>query len=481
MESRIERISPVECRVHVEIPWTDVSGRLDAKMRDLKQRARLPGFRPGKVPPQVLERMFGKGVRQELAREMVDETFPSAVAQHATTPLTQPVLEASALESGKPFTYAARFEVPPAITPKDYTGVSVRRRKARADADKVEAELQRLREEHVELRPVEDGRTAAEPGDVWTVDVEGTLGEQRLSRKDLQIEIGKADGEFVPGLAEALAQLPVTAVGSSQVLEFLPPQDRLKEEFRGLQAKLTLGLRDVRHKWVPEVSDELAKDTGLAETAAGLREAVETRVRDEDADEAERDARRRLVEALLERNAFDPAPSMIGREVAAQVDLTRRQLQQSGLTFAAIGMSENELARRIRPQALFNVKAFLLLDAIGKAEGIDVDDATFDAEVVKLAEEQGQNLQRMRASMERSGELVLLRAQLREEKILDFLMERSVVEEVEELEIDAGETLAKADATPESTAGRRKRRTKSGGEAEEAGAGDGSDAAGDAD
>ncbi|MEX1364658.1 MAG: trigger factor family protein, partial [Nannocystaceae bacterium] len=216
MESSIERISAVECRVKVEIPWTDVSGRLDSKMRDLRKRARLPGFRPGKVPPQVLERMFGKGIREELAGEMVNETFQTAVTTHDTTPLTQPVLEEHHLVKGEPFTYQARFEVPPQVEPKDYKGVPVRRRPAKADPDKVTAEIERMREELSELRalPEDETREITKPLDVWTVDVEGQIGSQRVASKDVQLEIGSTKGEPVPGLAAALFDTRLDQVGS---------------------------------------------------------------------------------------------------------------------------------------------------------------------------------------------------------------------------------------------------------------------------
>ncbi|MCA9662759.1 MAG: trigger factor family protein, partial [Myxococcales bacterium] len=141
MESQIEKISAVEYRVRVEIPWETVSPRLSAKLRDLRRKARLPGFRPGKVPPQMIERLFGKSVRDELARELVDETFQNAVVQHSKVPLTQPALESNDLDNGKPFTYSARFEVPPEIEPKNYTGVEVRRRPAVIDESKVDARL----------------------------------------------------------------------------------------------------------------------------------------------------------------------------------------------------------------------------------------------------------------------------------------------------------------------------------------------------
>jgi len=431
MHSTIERISPVECRVKVEIPWSDISGRLDTKMRELTLRAKLPGFRPGKVPTHVIERRFGRGIRQELANDLVEETFASAIAQHATIPLTKPVVEASSLEGGSPFTYAARFEVAPEVTPKDYVGVPIRRRPAIAEPAKVEAELKRLQDQLTELRPLQEGleRTETQPGDVWIVDVDGTLGAQRISRKDVRVDIGGGATELVPGLGEAMAGLKLAQVGTVLPVKFTPPQAKVRAEQRGQEANLMLGLRDVRTKHVPALDDDFARDTEQADSLEELKEKLANTAREEDAERAERDARQRLVQTLLERNPFDPAPSMIAREIAAEVDHTKRQLAQQGLKLSALRTTEGELAARIRPQATLNVRAFLLLDAIGRAENLRVDEAQFEEELQKMAEQSGQNVARMRASMDKDGQLLLLRAQLREQKILDFLMERAVVTE----------------------------------------------------
>ena len=431
MKSSIERISSVECRVSVEIPWADVSGRLAGKMRDLRSRARIPGFRPGKVPAKVIERRFGKGVREELAGELVQETFQTAVAEHSTQPLTQPVLEKSSLELEAAFSYQARFEVRPEIEPKDYTGAPVRRRPTVVDDSKVDTRIKALQEKATELRPMpeDESRESTADGDVWTIDVEGTLGDQRISRKDVRVDIGVSENEFIPGLAASLAELKLSEVGSVKKISFTPPQENLRPELRDKEAALELGLREVRVKHVPELVDEFARDTGEADSFEELKTKITDEVRQEDADEAEREARRRLVETLIERNPFEPAPSMIRQEVAAQVDQTKRQLAQQGLGLSAIGTDENQLAQRIRPQATFNVKAFLLLDAIGNKEDLKVSDEDFDAELEKIAEDSGQVLARMRATMEKNGQLIMIRAQMREGKILDFLMDKAEVTE----------------------------------------------------
>lgn len=431
MESSIERISPVECRVKVEIPWTDVSGRLDDKMRDLRRRARLPGFRAGKVPAQVLEKRFGKGIREELAGELVQETFQTALGEHDTQPLTQPVVEESSLEKQEPFRYQARFEVRPEIEPKDYAGVAVRRRPAVVDETKIQADLDERQKKLTELRPLPDepGRKETQAGDVWTIDVEGTLGEQRVSRKDVRVDIGETEGEFLPGLSQALEGLQLSEVGSVKNITFTPPDDRIRAELRGQEAKLELGLREVRVKFVPELDDEFAKDTGDAETLDELKTKISDEIREADAAEAEREARQRLLTTLLEANEFEPAPSMVAREVSAKLEQTKRQLAQQGMRLEHLGTNEQQYAARIRPEALFNVKAFLLLDAIGKKEGIEVSDEDVQKRLEEMAEESGQNVDRMRASMEKSGQLLMVQAGLREERIFEFLMEKAEITE----------------------------------------------------
>ncbi|NVB39052.1 trigger factor [Pseudenhygromyxa sp. WMMC2535] len=444
MDSQIEQISPVECRVRVTVPWSDVGPRLDTKLRTLGKRARVPGFRPGKVPPKVLERMFGKSARQELVGELVEETFQTAVTSHEKRPLTQPVLENSSLEKGEDFTYAARFEVAPKIEPKDYTGVAVRRRPATVDEAKVEAEIAKKQEEFTEIRPIDreaDGaRTKTQAGDVWTIDINGSIGDSPLNRKDVEVEIGKETGEVVPGLGAALSELELSAVGGTTEVSFTPPEDRVKAEFHGAEIKLTVALRDVREKIVPERNDDFAQDTGEAETYAELEEKIRGKVRQEDADVAEREARQRLVEVLLERNEFEPAPSMINNEVRAQVQNFKRQLARQGMSLAQLGMNDGQLAENYRGQAQFSVRAFLLLEAIREAEGIDVSEEELNAEVEEMAEEQGQNPARLRATMERNNQLLLLRAQMREERVLDFLMERAEVTEAPDPEPEPEET-----------------------------------------
>lgn len=429
METTIERISAVECRVRVEIPWEDVRDRLGTKLKDLRRRARVPGFRPGKVPPQVIERMFGKSVRAELSGELVDETFPNACREHSTIALTKPVVEESQLDKGQAFKYAARFETPPELEVKDYVSVPVRRRPAVAEDSAIEAELDKKREELTEMQPIAEDEVGAETseGDVWTVDIDGTVGDERANRKDVSVEIGSETNEVVPGLAQAMKALKRDAVGGVLAVEFDLPEGRIRKDLVGKKAQLSLGLRDVKRKVVPELDDDFARDTGDAESLEELKNKIRSQLEEADGQRAEQEAQRRLVEALLERNEFEPPPSMISQEVKAQVDMYKRQLAQQGVRLEQVGMNDQQLASQIRPQAAFNVKAYLLLDAIGKAEDITVSEEDFEKELESMAKESGQNVARMKATMEKNGQLLVLRAQMREQRIFEFLMDKADV------------------------------------------------------
>jgi trigger factor len=449
MESQIEQITPVECRVSVTIPWVDVSPRLDTKLRELRKTARIPGFRQGKVPPTMIEKMFGKSVRAELARDLVQETFETAVVSHKTTPLTQPVLEDSSLEPGQAFTYKARFEVAPKIEPKDYLGVPVRRRPAIVDQAKVDALLQKKRDELTEIRPIEAGsREHTQAGDVWTIDIDGKIGGDPLARKDLQVEIGKEAGEFVPGLSKQLEGLELAAVGQTRTISFVPDESRVKEQYRGQEVKLTVALREVRQRVVPALDDDFARDTGEAESLTELQGKYADQVKQEDADVAERDARQRLVEALLERNPFDPAPSLVSREAQAQAQMFKQQLQRQGLSLKQLGMTDARLMASMRAQATFNVKAFLLLEAIREKESIDVTEEELDAEVREMAEAQGQNPARLRATMEKNNQILVLRAQMREDRVLEFLMGKAEITEAPDPEPEAPAEASSETAAP---------------------------------
>lgn len=436
MSSQFERISPVECRVNVEVPWSDVSPRLQKKMKELRRSVRMPGFRPGKAPLRMLERMYGEGVRHEVAQELVEATFKEAASEHQTVPLTEPRVDEHSYDEGKLFRYQARYEVAPVIEPKDYSGVPVFKLKVEADEEQVSSWLEDKRFELSELRPIEEERVTQD-GDVWTIDIDGKWQDIDLSRKDVKVEMGKEATAYIPGLDKAMSELKTSETGEKRTLTFLPPQDKLREELKGTEVEIDVALREVKQRVLPELDDDFARDTELGDTLDELKDKVREMFREEADISAERDARLRLAGELLSRNEVTPAPSMVMREVEAQYNLQMEQLRRQGIDVSTLGQDREKAYEAMWPRAYGNVAAFLLLDAIGKKEEINVESSEVDEEIKALAEERNQNEGKLRASLQQSGEMMLLQAQIRENKIFEFLMEKAELRELPKEEYDA--------------------------------------------
>ena len=209
MQVRIEDVSPVEKKLMVEVPWDTVSARLDESYRELSKGVQIKGFRKGKVPRPVLEKMYGPRVAAEVSVQLVRESFIQAVQQHNLAAVSEPrVEEASKLEKGKPFTFAAIIEVRTQVEPVDYVGMPLERRKLAIADEAVEKSLENLRREHTQLEPIE-GRTETAAGDVLALAIAGTIGEHPVSQPRFLIDLDDAEREPVPGLRAALTGVAI--------------------------------------------------------------------------------------------------------------------------------------------------------------------------------------------------------------------------------------------------------------------------------
>src|SRR5262252_2310273 len=184
MQITIEDISPVEKRVEFEVPWTDVAPKLDKAYGDLRKGVRLPGFRPGKVPRALLEKMYRQQVEQEVARDLIERSLGQAIQENQIQPVAPPTVDNLELKSGAPFKFSARVEVRSQVVPKDYSGVELTKRKAKFTDEQVTEALENYRRRLTEYKPVE-GRTETAPTDVLMVEVHGKVGEHKIKRKQL--------------------------------------------------------------------------------------------------------------------------------------------------------------------------------------------------------------------------------------------------------------------------------------------------------
>ena len=423
MQVTISELSPVEKKVAVELPWPAVQVKLDEAYRDLQRSVALKGYRKGKVPRDMLERMYGRQVEQDLIQKLVQETFIQAATDHKLEPVAEPVVNDAHLHKGKNFHYSALVEVRSHVEPKDYFDATVSQRGAKVTDEDVERTLDQKRRELTEYKVI-DAATRPDmlvgASDVLVLRVVGTLGEEKYEKDGFMVDLSEPTADAIPGMGKAMLGIPVAA--KEHEVTFTSGE-------KPVALKVTV--HEAREKVIPSMDDEFAKDTGEADTLAELREKTKTRLLADDDRAAKSEVRRDLVKEILKKNPFPVAASLVDRQLDALVQRAKVQMMMRGVDPRALeaqGQLDTQRMRDdLREEANDEVRAAFLVDAIASAEKIEVSDAEYEKKLADMAESRQKSVPKLKAELQKEGRLDAVRYQLREEKTLDLLMSRAKI------------------------------------------------------
>ena len=419
MQLTIEDISPVEKRVDFEVPWVEVAARLDRAYDKLRREVRLKGFRPGKVPRQVVEKLYKHRVEDEVAREAVETAIGQAVTEKQIEPIAPPTIDKLELKQGEPLRFSARVEIRSQVTPKDYTGVRVARRPAKVSEEEVDKALVAYQRRFTEFKPVE-GRETTASDDVLTVEVHGRVGEHKVKTRTIQVDLTDENAGGLPGLAERLRGVPLGAQGLE--IKYQVGADSPVKGLAGKDISLRVSIKEARSRKVPALDDELAKDTGEADTLSDLRDKVRVRLRETEDQRIKRDMERSLVEQIVKANPFDVAPSLIERYAEDLVYRTRAQLAMMGLDVDGAAFDQQALLKEVHGEAEQNARASILVHAIGEREGVEASEGDIQKRIAELASAHGESSKKLRAELEHSGRIASIKSQIVYEKTVAMLL-----------------------------------------------------------
>lgn len=449
----------------VEVDEAEVDEAVRQTVRRLSRQVRVPGFRPGKVPRQVLEARMGgpAALRREAMREAIPDLFARAVQDTELDPIAAPRIDEVSPAPRGPVVFDAMVEVRPRVSVPGYAGLVVTVPSIEVEESEVSEQIDRLREQSGELAAAE--RPAA-AGDWVTIDVQGTSpsGEE-VDVADYLYELGS--GSAIPGLDDCL----VGALPGSEIELAVPPghldqsssgtgadpdegpsgQSGAAETSGGEEpvARYKVLVKDVQMKVLPEPTDAWAAETSELSTLAELRDDIRDRVRQVKLLGARMALRERALDALSALVAEDPPESMVESELAESLRRLGYELEARRMTVesyvAMTGRSEAELVAEMRAQAERSVRADLALRALADAEAIEVTDSELDEMFAALAERSGTNAAKERERVERGGGLPAVRSERRKAKALEWLIEHvEIVDEegrpvaAEDLGISAG-------------------------------------------
>jgi len=427
MKINVETISPVERKLSIEVPPERVSKELDKAYVSVGRRAKLPGFRPGHIPRSVLERNFKHEVERDVAERIVNLTFVEAAREKGIEPVATPNVSLEGpLVPGAEFKYTAKVEVRPAIAPKEYRGLAVTRTTVVVTEEAVGAELEKLRDRFGSLEALE-GREVAEEGDWAVIDHEGTVEGKPFEGSTAEgVSVRAAQGKIEEG---NIPQLVGKKVG--ETVEFDEPfaADHRNEQLRGKTTHMKVTLRGLRFRKLPELDDDFAKQVGVEglETLEGLKGRIRADLEKREKRKTEADFKDALIKAALAKNDFEVPPSMVERTIDNMLESTVERFSRMGLDVAQLDLDVARLRGDLREQALLQVRGSLLLEAVADAEKIEVAAEDLQAELAKLADENGVPLNKVQQQMRSAEARAALQSRVREDKALSLLAESASV------------------------------------------------------
>ncbi len=387
----------------------------EAEARALKyyaKRARLPGFRPGKAPDTVVRKRFGDAIRQTVLEEVIRESWETAKTSESLKPITDPSIRNLKFEDGSPIEFELHVEVRPELQLARVGGFKVERREAAVPDSAVEEQLARLQEQKAAWIPVEGTKPSA--GQMVRVEVAPIENGEAGPAQPHDLVLG--DNQTIPELEERIMSL---LPGESTETEVRFPDDHPDESRRGKPRRLRVALHEVKRQELPLLDDALAREVGDFESLDALRTAVRQDLEREATREADAGVRRDLIAQLVEANNIEAPHSLVHRLMHGYAEMYKIPEDQ----LPAFEQQFHQIAET-------QVKRDLALDALVEAHGLKATEAELDERINSMAGARGVSAGQIYASLEKSKRLGELERAITEEKVFDFLLKQSTVEEV---------------------------------------------------
>ena len=387
MSLQVEKLEHNMAKLTIEVAAEEVEKALQAAYLKQRGKINIPGFRKGKVPRQMIEKMYGAEIfYDEAANKMISEAYGKAYDECELDIVSQPSIDIVQLEKGKDFIFTAEVATKPEVKLGEYKGLKVDKYSTRVTQKEVDEEIDKERERNA--RTVEVIDRAVEDKDIVTLDFEGFVdGVAFEGGKGTDYPLTIGSGSFIPGFEE---QLIGAEIDKEVEVKVTFPEEYQAAELAGKDAVFKCTVHAIKAKELPEADDEFASEVSECETMEAYRAEVKQKIKDRKESEGKSKKEDQAVEQAIENAEMDIPQPMIDLQVRQMADDFARRIQQQGLTveqyFQFTGLTQEKMMEEFEPQAVKRIKTRLVLEAIVKAENIEVSDERLDEEIQKMAD-----------------------------------------------------------------------------------------------
>lgn len=395
----------------VTVPASVIQEEEQNAARQLAGRARLKGFRKGRVPTKLIEQRFGGSLKQETLDKLISEAYRSALAAQELRPISEGEIEEVNYEPDQDLVFSIAFDVQPVVELSTLSGFVVERPSADVNEEHVDQVLERVREQNGAWKPLEEGKPV--DTDLVSVRIAKIDGEEIDEGKEYEFTLGQ--GDALPDIEAGIRTLEIGGAGDFDV-SF--PDDFPDESRRGDTEKIQVTLLGRKERELPELDDDLAKQVGDFETLADLKTRVQEDLEKDAEQQSESVVRGRLLDMVLDANPFEVPKSMVDRYADGVIGEQQKDMDPERLA---------EVRESIRPEAERAVKRILIVEEVATSQSLTATDDDLDARVEEIAEANNSTPAQVYAGLQKSGRLEMLERELTETRVFDFLKEQSEI------------------------------------------------------
>lgn len=386
MSLQVENLEKNMAKLTITVEATEVEKAIQNAYLKTRGKLNIAGFRKGKAPRQIIEKMYGVGIFYEDAvNEMIPDAYEAAAKESGLEIVSQPKIDVVQIEKGKEFIFTAEVAVKPEVELGKYKGIEVEKKDVTVTDEEVAAEMDRVREQNSRIVPVEDRAVA--DGDITTIDFEGFVdGEAFEGGKGTDYPLTIGSHSFIDTFEE---QLIGVKIGEEVTVDVTFPEEYHAEELKGKPAQFKVTVKEIKAKELPELDDDFAQDVSEFDTLDEYKEDTKKKLEEKKANEAKGAKEDAIIEKIIEDSKMEIPDAMVDTQVRQMAEDFARRLQQQGLSveqyFQFTGLTAEALIEQMKPQAVKRIQSRLVLEAIAKAEAIEVTDEDINKEIDNMA------------------------------------------------------------------------------------------------
>ena len=421
---KIEDISTVKKKLSFDIPWADVKNELDSVYRKVGKKAKVRGFRPGRIPRGILEAHYREEAEEETVSNLVNRYYWETLQEKKIPAVMQPEIVQKGIEAEKNFTFLATVEVEPAIEPRDYVGLELEKEEPVVTGEDLEARMQEIRQMFATMEEVSEDRGII-AGDFVTLDFAGAVAGKplkELKSENYLLEIGSKT--FVPGFEEQVIGMKK---GDTKSVAVQFPENYHAAHLAGKDVEFSVMIKGIRIKKIPEIDEQFIKNFEKYESLEALRDDVRKKLEEEKKRKIAVAFERQISDRLLEKNAFEVPESFVERQIYYMMSDTQRRMVSGGMDPKKAAEFSFKLHDQFREEAAKIVKTVLLLKGIAGKEGLTAGDDEVENQIREIAAQRAQDYETLKKSLDKDDLIDNIRSEILNRKTYEFLEAKAKV------------------------------------------------------